>query len=530
MLPSLFGLAPGGVCPAAPVARSAVRSYRTISPLPAGADALARAVSFLWHFPWGRPRRLLAGTVFPWSPDFPLSPEATAAVRPSGTIRHAQGRGLGQARPPGAHGSLLITRTPLAAPRHSLTIPRMSADAPTSALAANVMHFARLLRRTGLPVGPAETLAAQDALALVDIGAKAEVRTALRAVMIHRHEHQEVFDQAFALFWRDPTAAEQAAAMALLEAQKDKQQERPPPGSRRVAEAMAPKHEPPPKREEEPPVQDATLTVSEQEHLQHMDFEAMSAEEIDAAKREIRRLSLPLDQRRTRRLRADPAGPVTDLRRTIRQSLRQGGEILTIARNRRKVRTPPVVILCDISGSMSRYAQILLHFLHAVTNDRDRVHVFLFGTRLTNITRQLRHRDAEVAFQMVAHIVPDWSGGTRIGESLARFNRHWARRVLAQGAIVLLITDGLDRDGAANLAENMDRLHRSCRRLIWLNPLLRWAGFEPKSQGIRAMLPYVDEFRPVHNLDSLRTLVELLSRPMPPRGRGSLAEHERIAA
>ena len=197
-------------------------------------------------------------------------------------------------------------------------------------------------------------------------------------------------------------------------------------------------------------------------------------------------------------------------------------------------RPPPLVVLCDISGSMSRYAQILLHFLHAVTNDRDRVHVFLFGTRLSNVTRQLRHRDPEVAFQMVAHIVPDWSGGTRIGEALATFNRLWARRVLAQGAVVLLITDGLDRPGRrrAGLAENMDRLHRSCRRLIWLNPLLRWCGFEPKSQGIRAMLPHVDEFRPVHNLASLRALVDLLSRPAPP-GASGLAprgESERIAA
>jgi uncharacterized protein len=158
-----------------------------------------------------------------------------------------------------------------------------------------------------------------------------------------------------------------------------------------------------------------------------------------------------------------------------------------------------------------------MHFLHAVANDRDRVHVFLFGTRLSNVTRQLRARDPEVAFQMVSHIVPDWSGGTRIGETLAGFNKRWARRVLGQGAMVLLITDGLDRDGAVGLAENMDRLHRSCRRLIWLNPLLRWSGFEPKSQGIRAMLPHVDEFRPIHNLSSLRALVDLLSRPPPAR-------------
>jgi uncharacterized protein with von Willebrand factor type A (vWA) domain len=382
-------------------------------------------------------------------------------------------------------------------------------------LSANVMHFARLLRRAGLPVGPAEAIAAQNALTRIDLGSKIETRTALRTVMIHRHEHREVFDQAFALFWRDPSAAEQAAAMALLDAQKHKPPERPPPASRRVAEAFTNPNTPKPKPEEEPPIQDAVLTVSDRERLQTMDFEAMSAAEIEDAKKEIRRLTLPLDLRRTRSMRPDPTGPVMNLRRTVRSSLRQGGEILSIARDRRQTRPPPLVVLCDISGSMGRYAQILLHFLHAVTNHRNRVHVFLFGTRLTNVTRQLRARDPEVAFQMVSHAVPDWSGGTRIGESLDRFNKLWARRVLGQGAIVLLITDGLDRDGAEGLAENMDRLHRSSRRLIWLNPLLRWAGFEPKSQGIRAMLPHVDEFRPIHNLASLRGLVDLLSRPAP---------------
>ena len=389
-----------------------------------------------------------------------------------------------------------------------------------STLAANVMHFARLLRRAGLPVGPSESIAALRALSLIDLGDKAQARTALRAAMIHRHEHQEVFDQAFALFWRDPTAARQAAIMGLMEARKEKKPERAPPTARRVAEAFAQPRDSRPKPRDEPPLTDAVLTVSDREQLQRMDFEAMGAAEIANAKAEIRKLVLPLDLRPTRRLRPDPLGPRVDLRRTIRENRRQGGEILSIARSRRQRRPPPLVVLCDISGSMSRYAQILLHFLHAVTNERERVSVFLFGTRLTNITRQLRHRDPEVAFQMVAHIVPDWSGGTRIGEALERFNQDWARRVLGQGAVVLLITDGLDRDGARHLADNMDRLHRSCTRLIWLNPLLRWAGFEPRSQGIRAMLPYVDEFRPVHNLASLRELVDLLSRPAPPRRAG----------
>ena len=393
----------------------------------------------------------------------------------------------------------------------ALTIPS------GGAFAANLLAFGRLLRRAGLPVGPSETLAAAEALTLVDIGDRRQVHAALRGVMVRRHEHFDVFDHAFLLFWRDPEGAKNAAAMAMLEGFKERQ--KPPPSSRRVAEAMTPPKQSPqqPREPEEKPPIEVAMTVSERERLQAMDFEAMSAAEINQAKQEIRKLVLPLDARPTRRFRPDPMGPVVDLRATIRASLHEGGEILTLARKRRVTRPPPLVALCDISGSMARYAQILLHFLHAVTNDRDRVHSFLFGTRLTNVTRQLKSRDAEVAFELVSHIVPDWSGGTRIGESLELFNRQWSRRVLGQGAVVLLITDGLDREGAKGLAEATDRLRKSCRRLVWLNPLLRYEGFQPRSQGIRAMLPHVDEFRPVHNLQSLRSLVETLSGPQPGR-------------
>jgi uncharacterized protein with von Willebrand factor type A (vWA) domain len=331
--------------------------------------------------------------------------------------------------------------------------------------------------------------------------------------MVHQHEHFLLFDHAFTRFWRDPDAGKHAAAMALMDGMKE--QQKAPPAARRMAEALQGDRPNPPKPPEEKPEEqvDMTFTVSERERLQQMDFEAMSAAEIAAAKQEIRKLVLPLDARPTRRFRADPSGPATDLRATIKESLRTGGEILDLSRRRRIVRPPPLVALCDISGSMARYAQILVHFLHALTNDRERVHAFLFGTRLTNVTRQLKHRDAEVAFEMVGHAVPDWSGGTRIGESMENFNRLWSRRVLGQGAVVLLITDGLDREGARGLAEATDRLRKSCRRLIWLNPLLRYAGFQPKSQGIRAMLPHVDEFRPVHNLASLKELVAVLSDP-----------------
>jgi uncharacterized protein with von Willebrand factor type A (vWA) domain len=202
------------------------------------------------------------------------------------------------------------------------------------------------------------------------------------------------------------------------------------------------------------------------------------------------------------------------MRATLRAALRST-DLIQLKRKRRRTRPPPLVVLCDISGSMSRYSRVFLHFLHAVTNDRDRVSTFLFGTRLTNITRHLRAKDVDVALDKVAGAVADWSGGTRIGTSIAEFNRFWSRRVLGQGAVVLFISDGLDREGGPLLAKEMDRLHRSCRRLVWLNPLLRWEGFEPKSQGARAILPHVDEFRPVHSLESLEALVAALAGPAP---------------
>ena len=387
-------------------------------------------------------------------------------------------------------------------------------------LGDNLVHFARLLRRAGIPVGPAETIAASQALAHIDLGSRRETRSALQASMVHRREHHDLFEQAFALFWRDPDAARQAAALSLLDGRQPK--EPPRPGARRITEAMAP----PRPREEKPPAEpprlEVALTSSGQEQLQAMDFEQMTAEQVAAAKAQIRRLTLPLDRRRTRRHRPAANGPRPDLAATIRRSLREGGDIVDLQRTAPVTRPPPLVVLCDISGSMARYAQILLHFLHAVVNERERVHVFLFGTRLSNVTRQLRNRDPEVAFQLVSHLVPDWSGGTRIGDAVAEFNQRWGRRVLAQGAVVLLVSDGLDRpteaDGLTRLSAAMDRLHRSCRRLIWLNPLLRWSGFQPKSASIRAILPHVDEFRTVHNLDSLRDLVALLSRPAPARG------------
>jgi hypothetical protein len=222
---------------------------------------------------------------------------------------------------------------------------------------------------------------------------------------------------------------------------------------------------------------------------------------------------------RTRRLAPHPHGHLIDIRRTLRSSFKGGGDFIDLRFVGPKSRPPPVVALLDISGSMSQYSRIFLHFLHALTDTRKRVSTFLFGTRLTNVTRALRERDPDDALASCSAVVPDWSGGTRIASSLHAFNKLWARRVLTQGPVVLLITDGLERDADDNLAFEIDRLHRSCRRLVWLNPLLRFEGFEARARGIKTMLPYVDEFRPIHNLESIGALVASLQP-----GRGAAAD------
>jgi uncharacterized protein with von Willebrand factor type A (vWA) domain len=286
--------------------------------------------------------------------------------------------------------------------------------------------------------------------------------------------------------------------------------EEPKPGAQRVAQALlsSPRDL---EREAQDIEADARLTVSDRERLQKKDFAQMSAAEIAAAREAIKHLALSLEEVRTRRLKPDRHGRLIDMRRTLRASLKAGGAVIDLQYLGARRRPPPVVALIDISGSMSQYTRLFLHFLHAVTDARKRVSTFLFGTRLTNVTRALKAKDPDEALAACAASVADWSGGTRIAASLHAFNKLWARRVLTQGAIVLLITDGLERDPDDRLAFEIDRLHRSCRRLIWLNPLLRFSGFEARARGIRAMLPHVDELRPIHNLESMAELVRALS-------------------
>ena len=380
-------------------------------------------------------------------------------------------------------------------------------------IADNIVGFARALRAAGLPVGPAAVVNALKALQLIDIGRRDDVFTTLQAIFVKRHEHMLIFAQAFDLFFR---VAEEWKNLLDSIPLPDEAKKPPPPAARRVQEAFAAQEA---REQAEAAEETVRLSVSDAEVLQTKDFAQMSAAEIAEVTLAVAQMKLPQAELTTRRFRPDARGIKLDLRRTLRGSLRTGGEIVNFHRLGHIDKPAPIVALLDISGSMSEYTRLFLHFLHAVTDARKRVSVFLFGTRLTNVTRALRMRDPDEALAACSSAVEDWAGGTRIATSLQSFNKLWARRVLGQGAIVLLISDGLEREADSRLAFEMDRLHRSCRRLIWLNPLLRFEGFEPKAQGIRMMLPHVDEFRTVHNLKSIKSLIEALSAAPPPRGR-----------
>ncbi|SOE08522.1 hypothetical protein SAMN05877838_0245 [Hoeflea halophila] len=375
----------------------------------------------------------------------------------------------------------------------------------------NVVYFARVLRKAGLKVGPAAVRDAVDAVQIAGIGSREEFYWVLHSVFVKRREDHEVFDQAFKLFWRSRDLVEKMIAMFSPVAMENRQREKLQAGETRVSQALFEGHEKQRPPEDKPMIDiDARETTSGHEVLRQQDFAQMTAVELAEAKRAIGELSLPFDLVETRRFKPSAVPIRIDPRATMRAAMRTGGDlILPRFRKRRKVH-PPLVIIADISGSMSQYTRIFLHFMHALSERRRGVHTFLFGTRLTNITRQMRNKDPDEAVDQCTGTVKDWSGGTRIGEALRLFNRQWSRRVLGQGAVVILITDGLERESIEELDTEMDRLHRSCRRLIWMNPLLRFDGFEARARGVRTMLDHVDEFRPVHNIDAMADLVAAL--------------------
>jgi uncharacterized protein with von Willebrand factor type A (vWA) domain len=385
----------------------------------------------------------------------------------------------------------------------------------------NIVHFARALRAAGIPVGPGRVADAIRAVEAAGFSSKRDFYHTLAACFISRPEHRQVFGQVFRLFWRDPQFLEHMISLLSPMVRGASEPHKPKDAERRAAEALlqgAAAPPPPPLDEGGEEIEiDATLTFSADERLKSLDFEQMTAAEQVLAKRAIARIELPVKPIASRRTRAALHGRTPDWRATMRAAMRQGGEIHDLKRRAKIERWPSLVALCDISGSMSSYSRMLLHFLHAASNAKGagwaKVHSFTFGTRLTNITRHLRQRDVDTALRAAGAEAQDWEGGTRIGACLEEFNRDWSRRVLGQGAVVVLITDGLDRDDPERLRRAAERLQLSSRKLIWLNPLLRWDGFAPKAGGVKALLPYADSFRACHNVDSLQDLASVLTRP-----------------
>ena len=384
-----------------------------------------------------------------------------------------------------------------------------SAALPPGTLADNVVYFARALRAAALPVGPGAVLDALQALSAIPFTSREDFRVILRAIFVKRHEQAGLFDQVFAIFWKRRGYIDQMIATVSPAASSTSKPQKAQAGATRVANALFSR---PPGLDTPAPSLDveAKLTASARETLRAKDFAQMSAAEIDEAMAQVARLRLPRDERRTRRFTPDPRGARIDPRRSFRRSMRGGGAGIELARRTPAMTLPPIVAICDISGSVAEYSRVVLHFLHALSARR-RVHSFLFGTRLTNVSRALAHKDVDEALASCGGAVKDWSGGTRIGESLHLFNKHWLRRVAGQSAIVILFSDGLERDEIGQLAAEVARIQRSCRRLIWLNPLLRYDAFEAKAGGIRAILPYVDEFRPIHNLNAVADLCRALT-------------------
>ncbi|MBO9445237.1 VWA domain-containing protein [Ruegeria sp. R14_0] len=402
-------------------------------------------------------------------------------------------------------------------------VEQIPLDIPESPkLAQNITHFARALRKAGLPIGTGRVVDAIRAVQAAGFTEKQDFYWTLHACFVHRPEHRTVFAQVFRLYWRDPRYLEHMMSMMLPAIRGVQEERKADAAEKRAAEALLDGVEQDlpdvAEQEEESELEiDASQTASSEERLRSLDFEQMSTAEIAQAKRMLARLTLPVKPIESRRGQASHLGHRIDRARTLRAAMRQGGELHEIMHQKPKHRWPNLVVLCDISGSMSQYSRIVLHFLHAVSNAKGagwaRVHAFTFGTRLTNITRHLQQRDVDAALAAAGAEAQDWEGGTRIGECLHAFNRDWSRRVMGQGAVVLLISDGLDRGDPQALGKEMERLHLSARRLIWLNPLLRWDGFAPKAQGVAAMLPHVDSFRAGHSIASLEDLAAVISKP-----------------
>ncbi len=385
---------------------------------------------------------------------------------------------------------------------------------PGGHILPNLLRFAEVLRRLGLDAGPANVLDMVRATEHVHIGRRGEFYQAARSIFVHRRQDLPIFDEAFQVFWRKPNTARSGMDLRSMGEQRRFRKPQVSAGDDEpMDDALALDGDP---DDDSVSRVNLTRTYSAREVLRQKDFSQFTGQEIAEARRMMEGLNWDLGQRRTRRL-VPGEGANIDVRRTLRRSLQYGGEMFELATRGPKSRPRSLSLICDVSGSMERYTRMLLHFIHSMAAGQN-IEAFLFATRLTRITRQLRYRSIDQAINEVSRSVPDWAGGTRIGEAVKSFNYQWLRRTLRGQAIVLIISDGWDRGDPELLARETSRLQRSCHRLMWLNPLLGSPGYQPLTQGMQAALPYVDDFLPVHNMNSLQTLAERLSDIGPQRG------------
>jgi len=394
----------------------------------------------------------------------------------------------------------------------------------TMNFAQRALAFARLLRRAGVKTTTGQAMDFVRAIEHIDISRREEFREAARACLVTHKDDLPVFDRLFDLYWRakpeytdgllqqpDPNDVIELAPEEGEEAEETEGSSVEGARGRRLEAIEALEEAEEGEGSEAESLADA-FSYSPAEILREKDFADFTEDELAQIRRFMQQLTWEIGRRRSRRKVASPKGRFIDPRRTMRRSLQSGGVPLTLARRQTKTKPRQLVVICDVSGSMDRYSRILLQFIYAVENGMAKVEAFVFGTRLTRVTRLLKHQDIDEAMRRVAREVQDWSGGTRIGQSLQTFNQEWARRVLRNGAVVLIISDGWDRGDPQLLAQEMARLQRSCYRLIWLNPLLGSPRYEPLTRGMQAALPYIDDFMPIHNFASLEALAKHLSQ------------------
>lgn len=380
---------------------------------------------------------------------------------------------------------------------------------PSGHLLNNLVLFGRLLRRLGIDVNPGRMIDLVRALEFVNIANRSDFYHTLRSLLVNRQDQLPLFDRAFDLFWRK--RSEQPVTLEIFDATRKRESQKPRVVLSRDLETIEQSAS---ESDDEltQEVLELTQTYSDQEVLRYKDFGELTEKELHSVRRFMSELVWELGQRRTRRFRAGRSSR-PDLRRLMRRNLRYGGELLDIPTQERKVRPRPLVIVADVSGSMENYTRLLLYFVYSLLEGlSQKVEAFVFSTRLSRITRELHSRELDEALERVSRSVPDWCGGTRIGDALKEFNFRWGRRVLGNGAIVIVISDGWDRGEPELLGQEIARLQRSCHRLIWLNPLLGSPRYEPLTRGMQAALPYIDDFLPVHNLASLEDLGEHLQQ------------------